>query len=56
MELACSDFTFIHDNINGGLPSDPLPRVSLGSGGVGEDEGRRRSESPGWMMGGRFFF
>lgn len=35
MELACSDFTFILDNINGGLPSDPLPRVSLGSGGVG---------------------
>lgn len=33
MELACSDSTFIHDNINGGLPSDPSQRVSLGRGG-----------------------
>lgn len=51
--LACSDFTFIHANINGGLLSDPMPRVSLGNrrvGGWREERRERLGMDVGWVI------
>lgn len=52
-ELACSDFTFIHANINGGLLSDPVLRVS-GERRGGRMEGDEERETDGWWVGDFF--
>lgn len=50
-ELACSDFTPMDANINGGLLSDLMLRTSLGSGGVGGwEEERRRTIGYRWWL------
>lgn len=46
-ELACSDFTPMNANFNGGLLSDPMLRTSLGSEGVGGWE-KERSRTTGF--------
>lgn len=48
--LACSDFTPVNANINGGLLSDPMLRTSLGTKGVGGWE-----EERSWTMGCRWW-
>lgn len=49
--LACSDFTPMNANINGGLLSDLMLRTSLGSEGVGGwEEERRRTRGYRWWL------